>query len=118
MDFSAVSDLNAGKLKSGSAVYDIYFLEDEPNQLRVKLSQVYDPVTEEFKVRDIMVIKDLHCWELKYTYSDYRKEFSFTLSLKALPDEPVGISTGRGFYMESFEQEMKGLKKEGAIRRY
>jgi len=118
MNFSAVSDLNTGKMKSASAVYEIYFLQEEPNQLRVKLSQVYDPVTEEFKVRDIMVVKDLHCWELKYTYSDYRKEFSFTLSLKALPDEPVGISTGRGFYIEGFEKEMKGFKQEGAIRRY
>jgi hypothetical protein len=118
MNFAAVSDLNTGRFKSASAVYDVYFLEDEPNQLRIKLSQVYDPATEEFKVRDIMVVKDLHCWELKYTYSDYRKEFSFTLSLKALPDEPVGISTGRGFYMEGFEKEIKGLKKEGAIRRY
>ncbi len=118
MNFAAVSDLNSGRMKSGSAVYEIYFLEKEPNQLRVKLSQVYDPATEELKLRDIMVVKDLHCWELKYTYSDYRKEFSFTLSLKALPDEPVGISTGRGFYVEGFEREMKGLKQEGEIRRY
>ena len=117
-DFSAVSDLNTGKLKSGSAVYEIYFLQGEPNQWRVKFSQVYDPSTEEFKVRDIMVVKDLHCWVLTYTYSDYRKEFSLTFSLKALPDEPVGISTGRGFYVESFEKELEGFKKEGAVQRY
>ncbi|MEE8638690.1 MAG: hypothetical protein V3T21_06610 [Candidatus Margulisiibacteriota bacterium] len=118
MQFSTVSDLNAGEIKSGSALCDIYFLQGEPNQWHLKFSQVYDPASDQFKMRDIMVIKDLHCWELKYTYSDLRKEFSLTFSLKALPDEPVGLSTGRGFYFDSFEKELKGLKKEGAIRRY
>jgi len=118
MVFSAVSDLNSGRLRSGSALYDVYFLQGEPNQLQVKVSQVYEPASEELKVRDIMVVKDLHCWELKYTYSDYRREFSLTISLKALPDEPVGLSTGRGFYFDSFEKELKGLKPEGAIQRY
>ena len=74
--------------------------------------------SKQFKVRDIMLLKDLHCWELKYTYSDYRKEFSLTFSLKALPDEPVGISTGRGFYYEGFEREMREFKQEGEVKRY
>ncbi|KPJ68817.1 hypothetical protein AMJ44_05350 [candidate division WOR-1 bacterium DG_54_3] len=118
MTFATVSDMNIGELRSGSILYDLYLLKDEPNQCHVKLSQIYDPATRQFKVRDIMIIKDLHCWELKYTYSDYRKEFSFTFSLKALPEEPVGISTGRGFYMEGFEEEIRGLKQEGAVERY
>lgn len=118
MRFSAVSDMNIGEFKSASALYDIYFLQGEPNQWRLKFSQVYEPSSKELKVRDIMIVKDLHCWEIKYTYSDYRKEFSLTFSLKALPDEPVGISTGRGFYMEGFEKELKEFKKEGAIKRY
>ena len=116
--FSTVSDMNVGELRSGSVLYDLFLLQGESNQWHVKLSQIYEPATQQFKVRDIMVVKDLHCWELKYTYSDYRKEFSFTFGLKALPDEPVGISTGRGFYMEGFEKELKELKQEGAIKRY
>lgn len=118
MEFSTVSDLNNGDLKSGSILYDVYFLKGQPNQMRVKLSQVYEPATEQFKLRDIMLVKDLHCWEIKYTYSDYRKEFSLTMTLKAIPDEPIGVSTGRGFYFEGFEKQMKELKPEKAIKRY
>jgi len=118
LDLAAAQDMNEGQLRSGSALYDIYFLEGAPNQMHVRVGQVFDPSTKEFKVRDIMVVKDLHCWEMKYTYSDYRKEFSFSFSLKALPGEPVGFSGGRGFYYDSFERELKGLKPEGAVRRY
>jgi hypothetical protein len=117
LEFSTVSDLNLGELKSGSVLYDMLFLEGEPNQWHVKVGQIFEPATRQFKVRDIMVVKDLHCWELRYTYSDYRKEFSLSFSLKALPDEPVGISSGRGFYIESFEKELKGIRSEGEVRR-
>lgn len=116
--FSAVSDMNVGQLKSGSILYDIYFLEGQANQMHLKLSQIYETSTQQFKLRDIMVVKDLHCWELKYTYSDYRKEFSVTMSLKAMPDEPIGMATGRGFFFEGLEKELKDIKKEGAIKRY
>jgi len=118
LDLAAVQDMNIGELRSGSALWDVYFLEGAPNQMHVRVGQVFDPLTKEFKVRDIMVVKDLHCWEMRYSYSDYRKEFSFSFSLKALPGEPVGFSGGRGFYFDSFERELKGLKPEGAVRRY
>lgn len=118
MDFSARQDLNLGELRQASALYDFYLLKGDPNQSRIRFSQVYDPITKEFKVRDIMMIRDLHCWEMKFTYSDYRKEYSFTFSLKAMPDEPVGFSSGRGFYYDGFEEKMQELKPEGQIRRY
>jgi hypothetical protein len=118
LEFSTVSDMNLGELKSGSILYDVFLLKGKPNQWRVKLSQIYEPASQQFKVRDIMLVKDLHCWEMIYTYSDYRKEFSVTFSLKALPDEPVGMSTGRGFYYEGFEKELKEFKQEGAVKRY
>jgi hypothetical protein len=118
VEFSSVSDMNIGELKSGSILYDIYFLEGQANQWRLKFSQIYEPSSKQFKVRDIMIEKDLHCWVMRYTYSDYRKEFSLSFSLKALPDEPVGISSGRGFYYEGFDKELKEFKQEGAIQRY
>ena len=118
LNFSTVSDMNLGKLKSGSILYDIYFLEGQANQWHIKLGQIYETASDSFKMRDIMIVKDLHCMELTYTYSDLRKEFSLTFSLKAIPDEPIGMSTGRGFYMDSFEQSLKDVKKEGAVERY
>jgi hypothetical protein len=111
-------DLNQGQLKSASISYDMYFLKGEPNQTRLQFNQVFDPSTKDFKVRDIMILKDLHCWEMKYVYSDYRKEFSVVFSLKAMPGEPVGFQTGRGFYYDGFERELQQLKPEGQIRRY
>ncbi|MFH1683670.1 MAG: hypothetical protein ABIA67_02175 [Candidatus Margulisiibacteriota bacterium] len=116
--FSAVSDMNIGQLRSGSILYDIYFLEGQANQWHLKFSQAYETSSKQFKLRDIMIVKDLHCWELKYSYSEYRKEFSVTFSLKALPDMPIGMSTGRGFFFDGLEKEMKDFKSEGAIKRY
>ncbi|MBU0502622.1 MAG: LptA/OstA family protein [bacterium] len=119
--FSTISDLNTGQLKSGTLVHDLFFLQGQINQWHLRLGQVFEAASQEFKLRDIMIVKDLHCWEMKYTYSDYRREFSFTFSMKAMPDDPIGMSSGRGFYIESFdklEKEVTGIKQEGAIERY
>lgn len=118
LDLAAVKDMNLGLLRSANALYDIYFLEKQPNQIHLRFSQVYDPNSQDFRVRDIMLVKELHCWDMKYTYSDYRKEFSLVFSLKARPEEPAGFSSGRGFYFEGFDEEMKNLKPESAIQRY
>ncbi len=118
LELSTLSDLNVGELRSGSIVYDMLFLEGEDNQWRLKIGQVYDPSSRDFKVRDIMMVKDLHCWQLKFSYSDYRREFSFTFSLKALPDEPAGFSSGRGFYVEGFDKEFNDVIGKGDVRRY
>ena len=99
-------------------VVDVLQREGAMKYTTVVAACASDPATQQFKVRDIMIVKDLHCWELRYQYSDFRKEFSFAFSLKALPDEPVGISPGRGFYFEGFEKTMDEFRKEGAIRRY
>jgi len=65
-----------------------------------------------------MVVKDLHCWEVKYTYSDYRKEFSLIFTLKALPNEPIGYATGRGFYYEGFDKALDKEIKGDSPKRY
>ncbi|MBI5400224.1 hypothetical protein HZB07_06450 [Candidatus Saganbacteria bacterium] len=116
--FSAVSDLNNGDLKAASFNHDLFILAGEPNQWHLIFNQILDTNTKEFKVRDIMAVKELHCWRLIYTYNDYRKEFSFTMSLNALPDEPVGVSSGRGFYFDTLEKSLRELKPEGAVQRY
>ncbi|OGB86923.1 hypothetical protein A3J44_06705 [candidate division WOR-1 bacterium RIFCSPHIGHO2_02_FULL_45_12] len=118
LNFSTVSDMNTGLLKSGSILYDVLFLEGQPNQWEFKFSQIYEPSTQQFKVRDIMIVKELHCWKLKYTYSDYRKEFSVSFSLDAMPNDPFGMSSGRGFYFDGFEKELKEFKQEGAVFHY
>jgi len=68
-----------------------------------------------------MVVKDLHCWEIKAYYSDYLKETSVIFSLKALPDQPFGFSPSRGFYFEGFqklENEVKKIQTQGPVNRF
>jgi hypothetical protein len=115
---SAISDLNNGQLKNGSLNYDLFILAGQPNQWHVTFNQVLDAPSQQFKVRDIMVAKELHCWRLIYTYNDYRKEFSFTLSLNALPDAPIGVSSGRGFSFDALEKSLNQINPEGAVQRY
>ena len=64
-----------------------------------------------------MIVKDLHCWEIKYMYSDYRKEFSYTFKTKAFPDEPFGYAPAKGFYHEGFNKSIKEMK-DTSPRRY
>ncbi|MCU0640764.1 MAG: hypothetical protein MUC35_01605 [Candidatus Margulisbacteria bacterium] len=104
-------DMNLGDLKSASALHDFWLVKGAPNQWHFRVSQVLDPSTEELKVRDIMLVKDLHCWEMKFTYSDYLKEYSFVYTLKALPGEPVGFGSGRGFYYDGFDREIGKLSQ-------
>jgi hypothetical protein len=123
VDVSFTSDINNGQLKYGNVLYDLYLLKAEPNQWRLKVSQVFDATDRQFKVRDIMIVKDLHCWELKYSYSDWRKEFSLTFTLKAVPDQPVGYASGKDLYFDGFDRELKKLLNEikpegGGVTRY
>jgi len=122
LTFSNTANLNNGELRSASIVYDLFSLKGEVNQWEFRVSQVYEAATRDFRVRDIMIKKELHCWALQYGYNDYRKEFSIMFSLKALPDEPLGLSPGRGFYVEGVERELQGMLNEivpeGAVTRY
>jgi len=117
-DFFAVQDINIGGVKQGSAIYNFCFLEGEPNQMVFNVSQVFDPATKAIKLRDIILKKDLHCFEMKLMYSDYLKQTSFTFSLKAMPDQPLGYGSDRGFYFDGFDREINKLMQPGDVRRY
>lgn len=111
-------DINIGRLKSANSLLDLEISDEDhwQSHWHVKLGHVYNPSTGEYKLRDIMLVKDLHCWEVRYTYSDYRKEFSVVMTLKALPDEPFGYAPGRGFYFEGFERTVSEFKSESPRR--
>jgi len=109
VDLSVVNDLNSGFIKSGNSLVGLEVGEEKDwlNHWQFKFGHVYNPYTQDFKLVDLMVVKDLHCWEVTYTYSDYRKEFALVFKLKALPEEPFGYNEGRGFYFEGFEKTLK-----------
>ena len=57
-------------------------------------------------MRDLMIVKNLHCWEMKYAYSDWLKEWRVTFTLKAFPEVPVGWGAGdRGSFFEGFSTD-------------
>lgn len=120
LDLNLVSDMNAGGLKQGSYLVDFETADetDWVNHWRFKLGYVYDTDINHFVLRDIMLVKDLHCWEVSYTYSDYRKEFSLVFTLKAFPGEPIGYAEGRGFYFDSFEKALKEEFSGASPQRY
>jgi len=120
VDLSAVNDLNSGYIKSGNSLVALEINDEKDwfNHWQFKFGHVYNPATQDFKLVDLMVVKDLHCWEVTYTYSDYRKEFAFIFKLKALPEEPFGYTEGRGFYFEGFDKAFKEEFKSDSPTRY
>lgn len=96
-EVSTVQDPNSGRLKSGNMSYDVYFMEGAPNQAYLRLEQGYDANSSQFKLRDVILVKDLHCWEMRFNYSDYRKEYNFSFRSKALPEKPGGFLRSLGF---------------------
>jgi len=72
--------------------------------MQIKIGHSYDFFTQEYKMRELILVKDLHCWEMTYRYNDLIKETSVSFSLKAFPDQPLGWTTGRGLYFEGFEK--------------
>ncbi|MFH1386788.1 MAG: hypothetical protein ABIH50_03880 [bacterium] len=111
-------NMNLGQLNSASALYDIYLLEGAVNQLYLRISQSYDPVSRQFKVRDIMMTKDLHCFEMRLAYSDYTKNMSVTFSLKAIPGEPVSFDSSRGFSYDGIERGLQQINPAGQVTRH
>ncbi|MBU1767819.1 MAG: hypothetical protein KJ648_06945, partial [Candidatus Omnitrophica bacterium] len=106
-------DLNTGLIKTASSMFDIQLGDDNwRNRWQIKFSHSYDFFTRQYLLRDVMIIKDLHCWEAKYTYSDYRREHTLTFTLKALPDEPLGWSTGKGFFYQGFDRAFDRIKSD------
>ena len=115
VDINSVHDLNTGILKSADSLVDYEFGEDWVSKWHLRVGHVYDYLSGRFLLRDLMIVKDLHCWEAKFMYSDYRKEWSITFTLKAFPEMPIGWATYQGFYFEGFNKEE--LLKESP-RRY
>jgi len=111
---TVLQDLNSGYLKNASNYLDYEMGTEKEwlNHWHFILGNVYNPQTQDFRLVDIMVEKDLHCWDLKCTYSDYRKEFAIVFTIKAMPGEQVGYAGNRGFYFDALEKALGDVKGE------
>ncbi|KAF0133887.1 MAG: hypothetical protein FD145_999 [Candidatus Saganbacteria bacterium] len=119
-DTSFLSDLNTGYLKSGSNYVNLEFGDEKewPSHFHLQAGHTYLPQTQEIKLQEISVLKDLHCWDIKYSYSDFRREFSMTFTLKAFPGDPIGYSQNKGFQFESLEKSLKEEFQGASPSRY
>ncbi len=113
LTLSLVQDLSNGKLKGGNSLLEYEILPDTwEGRAKFRVGHSYDPQTQEYKMRDVEIVKDLHCWELKYTYSDFKKSSNYIFVLKAFPTQPIGVGGEKGLYFEGVEKELEKGKTQ------
>ena len=100
-------DLNVGRILSANSVMDLEIGDTWEDRWHFKVGHTYDPETDLYLIRDVAIVKDLHCWEAVFTYNDYRKEFRFGMTLKAFPSFPISYVSGdSGSYFDGFMNNM------------
>lgn len=98
------SDINNGLLKTADTFLDLEIGNTWQSRWRFIVGHQYEFYKENFELKDLVVIKDLHCWEAKFRYVEIFKEFSISFTLKAFPDEPIGWGSGKGFTFETLNK--------------
>lgn len=100
-DLSHTYDLNTGLTKSASSLFSWQTGDTWQGRWSFKLGHTYDQARGAVILQEATVVKDLHCWEAAYTWSEFRKEFRITFTLKAFPDRPIGFASGNsGFFID------------------
>jgi hypothetical protein len=112
--WESTHDLNNDLFKSASSYLDAEFFDDWRYKFHIQVRHTYDYFLGKFIMRDLTIVKDLHCWEMSYAYSDWLKQWTLTFTLKAFPGQPVGWGAGdRGYfwngpspesYLDSYDQ--------------
>ena len=90
----SVHDINNNLFKSGTSLLDAEIGDDWRYKFHIIVGHEFDYFTGRFIMRDLTVEKDLHCWSMRFTYSDWRQEWRISFTLKAFPDQPVGWGAG------------------------
>jgi lipopolysaccharide export system protein LptA len=104
---SIVYDMNNGKLLSANSLVDLEIGNTWENSWHFKMGHSYDFFEDRYMLRDLAIVKDLHCWEAVFTYNDYLKEYRFGMTLKAFPQFPISyVSSENGNYFNSFMDNM------------
>lgn len=100
-------DMNTGTILSANSLVDLEIGDSWENRWHFKMGHSYDFTLDRYMLRDLGVVKDLHCWEAVFTYNDFRKEYRFGMTLKAFPAYPLSYVAGEaGNYFDSFMNNM------------
>lgn len=93
-------NLNAGKLKTASSELNLVFGDTYADmgywdfwrsQWQFIVKNQYDFNTEYFNLVSFGLGKDLHCWQMRYSFTPVRKEWFIVFSLKAFPEQPLNL---------------------------
>ncbi|MFC1517263.1 hypothetical protein ACFL5G_01775 [Candidatus Margulisiibacteriota bacterium] len=72
------------------------------------VEHVYDPLSDSIDMYTLGIYKDLHCWMAQFNYNKAREEWILAFSLKAFPEEPLSLTSGRdGFSVEAFRRSLE-----------
>jgi len=113
-DLSHTYDLNTGQTKSATNLLSWQLGDTWQSRWSVKIGHTYDYARGAIILQEAAVVKDLHCWEMAFSWSDFRKESRVTFTLKAFPERPIGFTSGNnGFFIEG----MSG-GTAGTVQRY
>ena len=100
-------DMNTGTLLSANSLVDLEIGDSWESRWHFKMGHSYDFFEDRYMLRDLGIVKDLHCWEAVFTYNDFRKEYRFGMTLKAFPDMPFSyVASETGNYFDSFMNNM------------
>ena len=106
LDLTHGYDLNSGKTNNASDVINWKVGDNWQSSWELRVGHTYDRASDKLVLQELSIVKDLHCWEAKFNYNDFRKESRLTFTLKAFPDQPIGFVSGsRGFFVEGIKQE-------------
>jgi LPS-assembly protein len=104
--WDSVHDINNNIFKSANSLVRAEIGEDWRYKFSIEFRHSYDYFDGKFILRDLTFVKDLHCWESRFVYSDWRKEWRLSFTLKAFPQQPVGWGAGqRGYFFEGFSPD-------------
>ncbi len=100
-------DLRTGKTRYATNILEFGVGSGWQSRWHFRLAHSYDVARDAIIMQEASVVKDLHCWEGKFSWSEFRKEYRVTFTLKAFPDVPVGYASGnQGLFIEGFMERM------------
>ena len=102
-------DLRNGKTRYATNLVEFRVGDTWQNRWDFKIGHSYDVARDAIIMQEVSAVKDLHCWECKFTWSEFRREYRLTFVLKAFPEMPIGYASGnQGFFIEGLMNKSEG----------
>jgi len=100
-NLSHTYDLRSGKTRYATNLLEFGIGDSWQSRWDFKIGHSYDVARDAIIMQEASVVKDLHCWETKFTWSEFRREYRVVFTLKAFPDMPIGYGSGtQGLFIE------------------